>query len=159
MSSGCTWTRQQTVSPALSPFMTINAYMAVPPRSITNTCFSLWRQPNNMASSSTAQSVGSGNPKFPSMVQFSLLKACGQIPPNPSPPRPYHTWLLCKTSVLPRPDKLPPTLQGLSDKTMFLQEQLAEWGLESLDRCSLPVRQGADLPDPPQYNPCILWMF
>ena len=47
----------------------------------------------------------------------------------PSHPRPSNTQFPCKTSALPRPDKLPPNfIPSLSDKIMFLQEQLTEWG-------------------------------
>ena len=97
----CAWTRQPTISLTLSPYMTIYVYTAIPLRSKTNTCSNSWRQPINMASSSTTWNVRSGNPKSPSTVQYSLRKACGQIPP-----RPPHTQFPHKTSGLPRPDKL-----------------------------------------------------
>ena len=107
MSFRCTWTMQWTISPASLPFMMIYAYMDIPLRIMTDTCFSLWRWTANMASFSTVQSAGLGNHKFTSMVQSSPLKACGQIPPKPKPVKTSDSQFLCKASILFGTYKLP----------------------------------------------------
>ena len=83
---------------------------------------------DNMALSSTVQSVRSGNPKIAFYHAVFTDKACSLIPPKSSHPRPPQTWLPCKTSVLPKPDNyLQPSIPSLLDKTMFLWEQLTQW--------------------------------
>ena len=62
-----------------------------------------------------------------------------------------------KLHVLPRIDKLLPTLHPWSfHKNNVLAQTTCQVGLEPLKRCSLPALQGQELPDPPQYYPCVL---
>ena len=142
MSFRCAWTRQQTDSLALLPFMMIYAYRAIPWRSMTDTCFSLWRWPNNMALSSTVWSARSGNPRSPSVVQSLPQRHVTRSLQNPNPSRLSYPWL-----------------PNVMWQDHVFVRTACQMGLEALNGCSLPAPQGLDLSDPPQYNRHILWLF
>ena len=151
MSFRCDWTRQQTVYPAVSPYMMIYVYLAIPLRSMTGTSCAWWRLAQNMAPSSTAPSVRSGSLRLPSMVQYLLPKACGQTPPKSKPSKTSPHLIPSKASVLPRPDQLPTALYTQSVSKNKVPTWTACWGgLEPFNRCSFPAPQGLDLSDPPQ---------
>ena len=128
-SSRCEWTRHQTIYLALSPFMMIYANLAVPLRSTMSTSCTWWRLPRTMVLSLTVLSATSDSLKLPFMVQSSLSRACGQIPPKSQALKDLstHDSQVKLQSFLGLINYLQLFIPVLSAKTTFLWEQLAKW--------------------------------
>ena len=73
------------------------------------------------------QSATSDSLRLPFMVQFSLCRACGQIPLKYKPYFPTPDSQTKLQSFLGLIKYLQPFIPGLSTKTEFLHEQITEW--------------------------------
>ena len=114
-------------------------------RSLTDTCHSLWRwQPQITFYGAVFTTKG----MWPDPSKIQVLQ---DLPTTSSPVK--------LQSFLGVINYLQPFTPGLSEKTMFLCEQLTEWNWNPLMGHSLPVPQGLDLPYSPKFHPHILWLL
>ena len=140
----------------LPGIITIHASMAIPLQSMTDTCCSWCRQPKNTALSSAALWCWIRQPRIPSWWPVLTAQGLKQDPTK-----------IQALQVLPTPHswaKLQSFLGLINYLQAYQQNYVLAWtasqvGLKPINRCSLPLPQSLDLPDPAQCSPHILWQI